>query len=1185
MKRASGSKKRNDVIPVVVGGILAALLASGCVSSNALGSDRMRAQGATAPLDEKATIPLERIEPVVVAPEPPESVRALSERAVRRLAKARELVTEQRFTEASIELERAMRYEPNHPQIHAALAELHWQARNIERAKEHARRAIEADPSVTVPHYVLGRCHLERGDRVDAIASLKVALLCLDFEGDPETAALSRYYLGTALAQEGYVTAALTQLEGFENLTRGMTSGAGASDLKLLLQTGRTPLAQTKSELLEKLSRYADAAEALRGIVDDGGASVPTTVRLARLLLLAGQTDDALSTVRRIDSDDAQVVDLLFEIHERRGTPEKTLDDLRSRMAQRPDSAAVSRSLIDVYVRLERPGDAMTELLRHLDQFPADEAARLQLIGLHLQEERWSEALAVCATAIVQSVDQMPDCIDYIVERAGAAAQRVAVGDPADPSLAEVDHAEAFLRAQVAEASGRPEAALAWLERSYAHQPKLIATRAALAKCYLDRFRYDDARRVVARTDEAVPQDAALERLLGLVYERLDDLARAEVHLRAATQLDRADAASMFELAKVYRRQGKSNQAQRQLRVLLVAQPQHERARELLAVLYMRERKGKEAFEQIEALKRNSNKPTTIARCETLLNAELRADVERLRQHLLDAMDASEPDAATWVAIGETYADFEPHKQRQAYAKALELDPANEEAAWELVKATRRDLDFEGAADQLRLMLKRRPNRHSWHKELIDLLITLQRYDDAISYTDQQLERPNVDADTARDYRVRVLRALQGAQRKDEVIRRLATWADAEPDNERWRRWLADEYERQEKAALAVPIREALYHDNPDDWSALGGVAAALAGDDRHDRAMQFVLDRMNIDPEADEAMLMLASLLADADRLDEAIELIHTKLRETTQRTRFQNLLLAQLQEAERYDEAIDYVEALHDEAVVLLGAMRDGRRRGRNERGGMRRRVLQPDESTTGQDLHQRVLELRQRMALILIGAKRYVEARNQLDDWLEGSADPAFKSAALRLLAFCYRAEGNEDRATDIMAQVLADAPTDVLLNNDVAYAWIDKGVRLEEAERMIRYALGSRPQQGAYLDTYGWLRYKKGDFEGAIKWLNRSRASATGNDPVVHDHLGDAYWRAGRKAEAVEMWTKASELTSERDEDRPISADERRVKETAQGKIDAADERQEPGIAPLAAPHEQADHKANEAGDDS
>ena len=50
-----------------------------------------------------------------------------------------------------------------------------------------------------------------------------------------------------------------------------------------------------------------------------------------------------------------------------------------------------------------------------------------------------------------------------------------------------------------------------------------------------------------------------------------------------------------------------------------------------------------------------------------------------------------------------------------------------------------------------------------------------------------------------------------------------------------------------------------------------------------------------------------------------------------------------------------------------------------------------------------------------------------------------------------------------------------PDDVRLNNDVAYGWIDQGVRLDEAEPMIRYAVRRAPQQGAYLDTYGWLLY--------------------------------------------------------------------------------------------------------------
>jgi len=120
-----------------VGMTLAALLVvsavyvtAGCASSNRTGISEKAAAEPRTPLDEKALMALEDIEPVITPPQAPEAVPALSERAVRRLSKARELVAEQRFTEASIELERAMRYDPNHPQIHAALALLHWQARN-----------------------------------------------------------------------------------------------------------------------------------------------------------------------------------------------------------------------------------------------------------------------------------------------------------------------------------------------------------------------------------------------------------------------------------------------------------------------------------------------------------------------------------------------------------------------------------------------------------------------------------------------------------------------------------------------------------------------------------------------------------------------------------------------------------------------------------------------------------------------------------------------------------------------------------------------------------------------------------------------------------------------------------------------------------------------------------------------
>lgn len=1180
MNRAKAVVMLSTYFPLAMIVVATMMPAPGCAASGANDSDRASAASAASKLDEKATMPLEQIKPVVVAPDPPESVRPLSERAVRRLAKARDLVSEQRFTEASIELERAMRYDPNHPEIHAALAVLHWQARNIERAKDHARRAIEKNPAKAAPHYVLGRCHLEREDRVDAITSLRTARLCSDFEADREIAALTRFFLGTALADEGYVAAALARLEAFEKQVQVIPAESAGPELRLLLQTGRVPLALTKSELFEALSRYADAAEALRPVVDDGLADVATAIRHARMLLRSGNTEGALAAVRAIESDDDAVVALLYEVHDRRGTVSETLDDLRSRMAARPDSAELSLALASTYLKLGRTEDAKAALRRHLKQFTGDGTARQKLVDLHLQEGQWFRAISVCDAALLESVDEMPGCVERIVAHAGASDQRPDVGDPADPALDQIGHSEAYLRALVADAGGNGGAALAWLQRSHERAPKFVPTRAALARKYLDGLRYDDVLRVAARMDEAAPQDASLERLLGLAYERLDDLPRAEVHLRAATQLDRGDIESMYELAKVYRRQGKTNLSQRQLRVLLNARPTHEEARELLAVLYMRERKSNEALKQIDALKQYSNKPTTIARCDTLLNAELRADPELLRKYLMDAMDVGEPDAPTWIAIAETYTDFEPHQQRKAYAKALELDPDNEEAAWQLTGAMQRDLDFEAATDQLRQMLKRRPNRNSWHKELIDVLVVLQRYDDAIAHADSRLALENLDRDQQLDYRERIVRALGAADRTEDQITRLKGWAESGPDHDQWKRWLAVEYVRQEKAELAVPIRQAMYEENPDEWPALGGLVAALSAADRHDRAMQFALDRLSVDPEADNAIWMLASLLADAERLDEALELVHTRMRDTTQRQLFQDFVLASLQRAERFDETIDYIQSLHDEALVLLRAMGDGRRLGRDDRGGLRRRLLHPDDLRP-EAVHARVLDLRQRLALALTAAKRYTEARNRLDEWVEAAANPAVRADLQRILAFCLRAEGNEDRANALMEQVLADSPSDVMLNNDVAYAWIDQGIRLEEAEPMIRYALGARPRQGAYLDTYGWLLYKKGDFEGAIKWLTRSRNSTAGDDPVVHDHLGDAYWRVGRTAEAVEMWTKAGALTGERDDDIPISADERRVMETFQGKIDAANAGEEPGIAPLAKPSKPADGARDES----
>ena len=105
------------------------------------------------------------------------------------------------------------------------------------------------------------------------------------------------------------------------------------------------------------------------------------------------------------------------------------------------------------------------------------------------------------------------------------------------------------------------------------------------------------------------------------------------------------------------------------------------------------------------------------------------------------------------------------------------------------------------------------------------------------------------------------------------------------------------------------------------------------------------------------------------------------------------------------------------------------------------------------------------------------------------------------------------------------------------NDLGYHLADQGRDLDEAERLIRRAVAvdradrrragdPEPESAAYLDSLGWVLFRKGDPAGARDWLERAAAMPDGaTDPTVWDHLGDVYFRLGDKAKAKAHWEAA------------------------------------------------------------
>ncbi len=92
------------------------------------------------------------------------------------------------------------------------------------------------------------------------------------------------------------------------------------------------------------------------------------------------------------------------------------------------------------------------------------------------------------------------------------------------------------------------------------------------------------------------------------------------------------------------------------------------------------------------------------------------------------------------------------------------------------------------------------------------------------------------------------------------------------------------------------------------------------------------------------------------------------------------------------------------------------------------------------------------------------------------------------------------------------------------NYLGYSWVDMNINLDQGLDMIRRAVALRPQDGYIIDSLGWVYYRLGRYDEAVRELERAVLEKA-EDPTINDHLGDAYWRIGRRLEATFQWSHA------------------------------------------------------------
>jgi tetratricopeptide (TPR) repeat protein len=90
------------------------------------------------------------------------------------------------------------------------------------------------------------------------------------------------------------------------------------------------------------------------------------------------------------------------------------------------------------------------------------------------------------------------------------------------------------------------------------------------------------------------------------------------------------------------------------------------------------------------------------------------------------------------------------------------------------------------------------------------------------------------------------------------------------------------------------------------------------------------------------------------------------------------------------------------------------------------------------------------------------------------------------------------------------------------------WAEQNVHLDEAEDYVKRALASDPDNGAYLDSLGWVHYRKGQYEQALAELLSAVHALKQDDPTVFEHIGDTYAMLNQAPKALEYWEKALAL---------------------------------------------------------
>jgi tetratricopeptide (TPR) repeat protein len=487
----------------------------------------------------------------------------------------------------------------------------------------------------------------------------------------------------------------------------------------------------------------------------------------------------------------------------------------------------------------------------------------------------------------------------------------------------------------------------------------------------------------------------------------------------------------------------------------------------------------------------------------------------------------------------------------EAYRKVLNVDPGQSQLAARVAGLLIQQDEFPQAIDVLKDAIKSNPNDAEPYQQLAFIYAKyLKKTDQAVDYANRAIALNPADVEGYQ--RLVEIEIAAGQEKKAlEVLDRATKVGSSDPDF--WTRlgklyvailFKSDSQPKPDELKRTNEIFEKAAVHAGDDPAILKEVADYYAASQQLKEAIPLYLRVLELQPDDANAREKLATGFILTNQRGKALEMLEQIIKQHPDKYQPYDLLAQVLDDearslhrANRTEEAkatfakvaANYEQSLlinpnHAStylhlAELLLGPLKNADRAVKLL-AEARRRFPGAPEIVYYLALAQR--DAKQSQQAVATFEEALHEAQRDEDDDVI-NAKFYFNYGAAAEQAGLY------DKASELLRKSIAlDPSNSAEAYNFLGYMWADHNMNLDEAEAMIKHALESEPDNASYLDSLGWVEFRKGKFDQALNDLLRAAKAAEREDPVVFEHVGDAYLKLNRTREALEAWQKALAL---------------------------------------------------------